>query len=353
MSDTLIGLVSQYSPSGSERGAVEWLVERMKSLGYDEAYIDKSGNAVGVMGQGPKQVILLGHIDTVPGEIEVRVETVGATGQSPTLYGRGSVDAKGPLACFADAVAQVGKKEGWQFVVIGAIEEERNSEGARFVVDQYKPDFAIIGEPNHWDRVALGYKGSAWANVIVKRQQTHTASGEETAAEIAVDLWLKIKANVNLYNEDKKKIFDQLLLTLRGIDSDQDGFEQQATLKVGVRLPVEVSPHDWYARLNEIVKEEALIEPTGFAIPAWGCEKNTALVRAFLSGIRSQGGEPRFVYKTGTADLNIVAPVWKCPAVVYGPGDSALDHTPNEHLSLDEYKQSVDVLAQALTHLTK
>jgi LysW-gamma-L-lysine carboxypeptidase len=344
--ETLIGLVSQYSPSGSERGAVLWLVERMKSLGYDEAYIDESGNAVGVMGKGPKQVILLGHIDTVPGEISVRVE-------DNILYGRGSVDAKGPLACFTDAVVQVGKKEGWQFVVIGAIEEERNSEGARFVVDQYKPDFAIIGEPNHWDRVALGYKGSAWANVIVKRQQTHTASGEETAAEIAVDLWLKIKAHVNLYNEDKKKIFDQLLLTLRGIDSDQDGFEQQATLKVGVRLPVEVSPEDWYARLNEIVKEDALIEPTGFAIPAWGCEKNTSLVRAFLSGIRSQGGEPRFVYKTGTADLNIVAPVWKCPAVVYGPGDSALDHTPNEHLSLDEYKQSVDVLTQALTHLTK
>jgi LysW-gamma-L-lysine carboxypeptidase len=346
MSDTLIGLVSQYSPSGNERGAVAWLVERMKSLGYDEAYVDEAGNAVGVIGKGTKQVVLLGHIDTVPGEISVSVE-------GNILYGRGSVDAKGPLACFADAVAQVGKKDGWQFVVIGAIEEERNSEGARFVVDQYKPDFAIIGEPNHWDRVALGYKGSAWANVIVKREQSHTASGEETAAEIAVDLWLKIKTYVNSYNEDKKKIFDQLLLTLRGIDSDQDGFEQQATLKVGVRLPVEVSPEDWYGRLNEIVKEEALIEPTGFAIPAWGCEKNTPLVRAFLSGIRSQGGEPRFVYKTGTADLNIVAPVWKCPAVVYGPGDSALDHTPNEHLSLDEYKQSVDVLTQALEHLTK
>lgn len=344
--EILIGLVSQYSPSGDERRAVEWLVGRMKSLGYDQSYIDEAGNAVGIMGEGSKQVILLGHIDTVPGQIAVRVE-------NDILYGRGSVDAKGPLACFADAVARVGKKGDWQFVVIGAVEEERNSEGARFVVDKYKPDFAIIGEPNHWDRVALGYKGSAWANVIVKREQTHTASGEETAAEIAVDLWLKIKAHVNTFNEDKKRVFDQLLLTLRGIDSSQDGFEQQATLKVGVRLPVEVSPEDWYVRLKEIVKEEALIEPTGFAIPAYSCEKNTPLVRAFLSGIRSQGGEPRFVYKTGTADLNIVAPVWKCPAVVYGPGDSALDHTPNEHISLDEYQKSVDVLSKALEHLVK
>ncbi|MBV5347232.1 M20/M25/M40 family metallo-hydrolase, partial [bacterium] len=153
--ETLVGLVSQYSPSGQERGAVEWLVTRMKSLGYDDAFVDEAGNAVGVMGNGSKQVVLLGHIDTVPGEIPVRVD-------DGILYGRGSVDAKGPLASFVDAVAKVGAKDGWQFVVIGAVEEERNSEGARFVATQYKPDFAIIGEPNQWDRMALGYKGSAW-----------------------------------------------------------------------------------------------------------------------------------------------------------------------------------------------
>jgi LysW-gamma-L-lysine carboxypeptidase len=322
----------------------------MKSLGYDESFIDEAGNAVGMMGNGEKQVVLLGHIDTVHGEISVREE-------NGILYGRGCVDAKGALACFVDAVAKVGVKAGWQFIVIGAVEEERDSEGARFVVNQYKPNFAIIGEPNHWDRIALGYKGSAWANVIVKRAQNHTASGEETAAEVAVNIWLKIKEYVNLFNEDKKKIFDQLLLTLRGIDSSQDGFEQTATLKIGVRLPVEVSPEDWYAKLNEIISDSHLkgdchLERTGFAIPAWGCEKNTPLVRAFLSGIRSQGGEPRFVYKTGTADLNIVAPVWKCPAVVYGPGDSTLDHTPNEHIELEEYAKAVIVLCETLKKLT-
>ena len=343
--ETLIGLVSQYSPSGQERGAVEWLVARMKSLGYDNAYMDEAGNAVGLMGHGPKQVILLGHIDTVPGEIIVERDT-------SSLYGRGSIDAKGPLACFVDAVAQVGVIDEWQFVVIGAVEEERDSQGARFVATQYKPDFAIIGEPNHWDRIALGYKGSAWANVTVKRGQIHTASGEQTAAEAAVDIWLKIKSCVHSFNADKQKVFDKLLLTLRGMDSGSNDFEQWARLKVGVRLPVDVSPDDWYGKLSEIA-EDAKVERTGFSIPAWRCEKNTQLVRAFLKGIRSQGGEPRFIYKTGTADLNIVAPVWKCPSLVYGPGDSALDHTPHEYIELEEYKKAVDVLSEALKGLVK
>ena len=343
--ETIVGLVSQYSPSGQEYNAVEWLVARMKSLGYDDAFIDDAGNAVGVIGKGPKQVMLLGHIDTVPGEIKVERD-------GNLLYGRGSVDAKGPLASFVDAVAKTGVKEGWQFVVIGAVEEERDSEGARFLVDQYQPDFAIIGEPNQWERVALGYKGSAWATITVKRGQAHTASGDETAAEAAVETWLKLKAYVDMFNADKQKVFDKLLLTLRGMDSDSNDFEQWARLKVGVRLPVDVSPEDWYGRLADIVGE-AEVERIGFPVPAWGCEKNTALVRAFLSGIRSQLGEPRFVYKTGTADLNIVGPVWKCPAVVYGPGDSSLDHTPNEHIDLNDYAKAVNVLHSVLIKLAE
>ena len=354
--ETLVGLVSQYSPSGQERGAVDWLVARMKSLGYTSAFVDEAGNAVGVMGSGPRQMVLLGHIDTVPGEIMVDLTPdPSPTGRGELLYGRGAVDAKGPLACFVDAVARVGAKDGWQFVVIGAVEEERDSEGARYVVDQYKPDFAIIGEPNHWDRVALGYKGSAWAQVTVRRGQAHTASGEETAAEAAIAVWLKIKAFVDSFNADKSKVFDQLLLTLRGMDSDSNEFEQWAKLRVGVRLPVEVSPEDWCEILNKTLTVSETIrvsvERVGFPVSAWKCEKNSPLVRAFLSGIRTQGGEPRFVYKTGTADLNIVAPVWGCPAVVYGPGDSSLDHTPNEHIDVEDYRKAVAVLADVLARL--
>ena len=342
---TLIGLVSEYSPSGQERGAVEWLVARMKALGYPNAFIDGAGNAVGIMGDGPKQIVLLGHIDTVPGEISVH-EDNGA------LYGRGSVDAKGPLACFVDAVAHVGAVDGWQLIVIGAVEEERNSEGARFVVDQYKPDFSIIGEPNRWDRIALGYKGSAWANVTVRREQMHTASGEETACEFAIGVWLKIKAYANsLIKISKKRSINYCLHCAVWILTTND-FEQWARLKIGVRLPMDVSPKDWYAKLNEIA-DGAIVEPMGFAIPAWKCEKNTPLVRAFLNGIRSQGGEPRFVYKTGTADLNIVAPIWKCPSLVYGSGDLNLDHTPNEHIELEEYSKAVNVLCEALKKLVR
>jgi LysW-gamma-L-lysine carboxypeptidase len=49
--------------------------------------------------------------------------------------------------------------------------------------------------------------------------------------------------------------------------------------------------------------------------------------------------------------MNIAGPAWRCPIVAYGPGDSSLDHTPNEHLDLAEYERAINVLAQVLKEI--
>ena len=49
--------------------------------------------------------------------------------------------------------------------------------------------------------------------------------------------------------------------------------------------------------------------------------------------------------------MNVAGQAWSCPIVAYGPGDSALDHTPNEHLDLAEYHQAMAILSRVLTLL--
>ncbi|MDX1383268.1 MAG: M20/M25/M40 family metallo-hydrolase, partial [Thermoanaerobaculia bacterium] len=123
--ELLEGLVSIPSVSEHEADAVAWLVARMAASGFDRAFADPAGNAVGEMGpdDAERTVVLLGHIDTVPGDIEVRTVD-GPNG--PRLYGRGTVDAKGPLACFVAATARLGsdfaREHGIRFVVVGAVE---------------------------------------------------------------------------------------------------------------------------------------------------------------------------------------------------------------------------------------
>ena len=343
MSETLTGLVAAYSPSGAEGAAVRFLVERMRALGYDKAFVDPAGNAVGVLGRGPRQIVLLGHIDTVPGEIAPRVE-------GDDFYGRGSVDAKGPLATFTDAAAAAGARPGWQVVVIGAVGEEADSPGARYVKDVYRPEMALIGEPSRWDRVTLGYKGSAWVELTWQQAVGHTAGNALPVCERAVTGWQQLVDWANLYNEERQGAFEQLLISLRGISSGDDGFMDWAKLKVNARLPVGLSPQDFVAQVCQRLPE-AQVKELGYSIAAHRAERNTPLVRALLDGIRGEGGKPGFVLKTGTADMNVVAPLWQCPIAAYGPGDSNLDHAPNEHISLSEYAAAVRVLTRALARM--
>ena len=49
--------------------------------------------------------------------------------------------------------------------------------------------------------------------------------------------------------------------------------------------------------------------------------------------------------------MNVVGVAWTCPIVAYGPGDSSLDHTPEERQSLAEYVQAVATLTYVIEYL--
>lgn len=349
--DLLEGLVRIYSPAYQEHAAVEYLVAQMQGLGL-RAFRDEAGSAVGIVGDGPREIVLLGHIDTAKGIVEVR-RAPAPGGDATRLYGRGSVDAKGPLCAFACAAAQVGARPGWRIVVVGAVEEEcPTSKGAHYAKTQYRPTLAVVGEPSGWDRVTLGYKGSLWVDYGLRRPMAHSAAQQKSAAEDAVEFWLKVKGYADELNRDKTRVFDRLDPTLRNLHSEDDGLYEEARLSIGLRLPVGVGVPELERWICEVAGPEPSIR-FSTETPAFRAEKNTALVRAFLAAIRDQGGQPGFSVKTGTSDMNILGPYWGCPIVTYGPGDSTLDHTPDEHLDLAEYEKSIGVLAEVLKSLTE
>lgn len=338
----LEGIVGIYSPSHQEAEAVAYLVDWMQANGY-AAYADEAGNALGSRGDGPNEIVLLGHIDTVPGFIDVRRD-------GDLLYARGAVDAKGPLACFAAAGAQFAPPPGWRVTVIGAVGEESRSHGAEALRGRRPPQALVIGEPSKWDHITLGFKGSLWVDYRVQVSMAHTASGLESAPEAAVRFWNTLSAWCESVNPPGQGPFYRLTPTLRGMQSASDGFTESASLHIGIRLPPAVSPEDLVARLHEL-KGAGALEITD-PLPAYRAEKNTPLVRAFLASVRKAGGSPVFSLKTGTSDMNILAPIWDCPTVAYGPGDSTLDHTPDEHISIAEYLKSIQVLHSVLNQMT-
>src|SRR6266540_1918462 len=115
--DLLMALVREYSPSGHEAGAVRRFIEAARSLGLT-ANADAAGNGIARLGSGPPSVMFLGHIDTVEGELPIRLD-------GRRLYGRGACDAKGALAA---ALVAAHRHDGpGEIVIVAAVGEEHDS----------------------------------------------------------------------------------------------------------------------------------------------------------------------------------------------------------------------------------
>jgi LysW-gamma-L-lysine carboxypeptidase len=346
--DLLRGLVEIPSTSRYEGEAVEWLVARMTERGF-RATVDDAGNAVGEIGEGPTRVVLLGHIDTVPGEIPVRIE-------GDELVGRGAVDAKGPLAAFVAAATT--RIAGVRVTVVGAVEEESpTSAGARYRATLAAPDWCVIGEPSGWDAVTVAYKGRLALRVALSRSARHGAAPGMTCSEEALALWSTVRAAADR-RTGATDGFARLDCRLEGMGGGtSDGLVERAELRVGYRIPPGITTAELEAELRTIAAEhvgeaDIEIERIGAEEPA-RTPRTTPLARAFVGAIADAGGRATFKVKSGTSDMNVLAPAWGCPMVAYGPGDSRYDHTPMERLSLADYERSIKVLKSVLTRARK
>ena len=331
------------SLSGKEHRLALFLVKTMNEFGM-EAYIDAAGNAVGIkegpQPKGENDLVLLGHMDTVPGLVDVRRE-------GDLLFGRGAVDAKGPLAAFVLAARELEPPPGARIVVVGAVEEESTtSRGARHAVDCFKPTACIVGEPSGWEGVTLGYKGRLLAFVSCEQEVEHTAGPGSSAPAVLVSWWNRLKAYADDFNKGANALFDSLLPSLRNFGRECDGLMERAFIEVALRLPPGIEMTGLQEHLHSL--DPSLEFSFRGCEPAYEGDRSSHLARSFISAIREQGARPRLKYKTGTSDMNVVGPRWRCPILAYGPGDSRLDHTPQEHISIKEFLKGVEVLKAAI-----
>lgn len=338
-----VGLIRQMldipSRSYSEAAIARYLVDAMNSMGF-EASIDEAGNATGVLrlGAGPT-VLLLGHMDTAPGLVRVRSE-------NGRLYGRGAVDAKGPLATMICAAAGAADYSG-TIVVVGAVEEETpGSRGAVAVRDSYQlPDAVIIGEPSGWSSVVVGYKGKLDIRYRVERPSTHPTNPAPKADELAVECWNTVR---HLIGPDATHTsFDQAGLTLVSMSGDI----AEAEVDITVRTPIGFDTARLLQQLRERCPEGTLTVLNN--VQACLVDRRNPVVLSLCNGIRAQRGQPVLKMRAGTSDMNTLAESWDVPMATYGPGDNALDHSDDEHLILSDYLRGIAALRAAITELSQ
>lgn len=342
--DLLQGLVGIYSPTGQTEKVTQYLIKSAERLGL-KTTVDAAQNIRMSGGSGPKHLMFLCHTDTVPGELKVHQE-------GPFLHGRGAVDAKGCLACAMLVASRFRESTKGKVEVVAVVDEEGPSKGVREILKGDKAHLIIVGEPSGWDAITIGYKGALRLKAHMKTPKNHSGLMSQNSAEACIELWSTLEAYCVQESESAggHGVFEMVSPTLLSINSSDDGVNMTTDMVIDVRFPPGFDVEKFRAFID-MNRSGIVIEYTEEE-PAVVVEKNNELVKAMLWAIRRQEGEPSFKKKTGTADMNITAATWKdVPIIAYGPGDSSLDHTPEERIDVREYRQAIEVLKDAVERI--
>jgi LysW-gamma-L-lysine carboxypeptidase len=373
-------LVAIPSTTGEEAAAAERLAAFFRSHGR-EVWLDDVGN---VRAPADDSVLLTSHIDTVPGDVPTCLtddeatltdaETVvndadtvaSGTGamqrdlptdgidlddENAVLWGRGSVDATGPLATMAVAAVETGVS------FVGVVGEETNSRGAHHLVaDRDAPDVVINGEPSGWSALTLGYRGFVAATYEVATEAAHSSLPDLNAVEHATAWVQDVKAAFDSplgpgASGRDASVFESVTVKPVMVDAGTEpgGNAVTATVDCQFRIPPGTDADEIEATVDAVTNR-GVVE-FGDAIPPHIASPRSELGRVFRTAIRQAGGDPSLLRKTGTADANLYDAAWNCPVATYGPGDSTLDHSPDEHLVLADYDRAIAVLESVASDL--
>jgi LysW-gamma-L-lysine carboxypeptidase len=357
----LTNLLGIYSPSGKEQDAANFLAVEMKKMGFDVG-IDAIGNVIGVVGEGQPVILLCGHTDTVAGHLPLRIE-------EGKIFARGAVDAKGPLAAMIMAAVEAVKAPGFKgkILVAAVVEEEATSRGVKHLITQgIKADYAVFGEPSGVENVTIGYKGQIQLRIAFRTETGHASTPwlYDNALEKAYELWEQIKnassypsldPSVSPYNA----VTACLVKVAGGRATSVVPFEVEVNLDV--RVPIQFSTDQVFEQITKIITKYQTANPK-VAVKAsvldtvepFEVNKASPLVHVLASSVRKVLNKPAtLLHKTGTGDMNILGKAMNLPIVTYGPGDSHLDHTVEEHIEVNEYLQSIQVYKEMLLKLSE
>lgn len=354
----LTNLLNIYSPSGKEEAISNFLVKEMENLGF-QVKQDKVGNVIGEIGKGKPVILLCGHMDTVKGFIPVRIA-------NNRVYGRGAVDAKAPLAAMIIAVSMLAKEGVSSRILVAAVtDEEGSSKGIKHLIEEgLFADYTIFGEPSGVEKITIGYKGSLRVKITCKTRGGHSAAHwlYENAIEKAFELWKEIK-NFHLSKGKIESRFYSITSCLVEVKGGKatSSVPSKCDLRLDIRVPPQYTSSHVFNAIKKVIKQYQKATPKVSIkvqledqTDPFEADERSHLVRVLARSIRKVKHKHAILLrKTGTGDMNILGRSMKTPIATYGPGDSHLDHTPDESIDIQEYLDSIQVYREAIMQLAK
>jgi acetylornithine deacetylase len=185
-------LVDIDSTTGEERAAGEFLLEHLRSRGWDASPIAVDPHRFNVFArEGATHLptlVFCTHMDAVP-------PFIASSEDGENIYGRGACDAKGIIAAQITAAERL-RAEKVPVGLLFTVGEERDSIGAK-TANPHAPGsrFLIDGEPTD-NKLAIATKGVLNVRLTARGKMAHSAYPEqgESAIEKLLDVVARLRA---------------------------------------------------------------------------------------------------------------------------------------------------------------
>lgn len=355
----LAQLIRFPSISPKDAGCQEFMIQFLEEVGFSCQRMnnDPVANFFATYGTSGPLLVFAGHTDVVPvGEMEQwHTQPFELTEKNGMLYGRGTADMKGSLACmlhlarrFTQTYPDFPGRLG--FLITSGEEGDDYDLGTPYVMKELNKqgihiDYCIVGEPSSTkhvgDVIRIGRRGSLSAKITLHGKQGHVAYPQlalnpihqisPALSKLAATVW-----------DMGNAYFPPTSMQITHINSGSHAsniIPGLLTLHLNFRFSTEQTQFSLKEKVSAIFKEYALTPDIEWRLSGEPfLTAKGALIDSVQHVIKKQTGlNTELSTSGGTSDGRFIAP-YGVEVIELGPVNASI-HQVNECIALNELEQ--------------
>ncbi len=366
----LIALESD-SMQGHEAAVGAYLVQFFRKAGISVTIQPCSETRFNVIAEIPgrrndRTILYSGHIDTVP-----LGETAGwttsplcASIRNGRMYGRGSCDMKGSVACSMSAAEYLAQRQivppaTLRFVY--DIDEENTNLGLKtYLRDPQAADLIIVGEPTSL-RLAVGHRGVMAFTVTIRGKSAHVGQAElgKNAIYASTKAIEQIQRLNAVLQQQEQPYLGKPSIHVTQIASGEkvNVIPDQATIRIDRRLIYGETPQVCTEQLAAIL--ENVQQQTGCkyslsittSCPPGLSSPELPVIQAIAKVLKQNTQCAEAVAFGASCEAGMLQEALHAPVVILGPGSIQQAHQLDEFIALEQLHKGTEIYLQLFTNL--
>lgn len=379
LTQELVRIPSVYrpgEPDGNEEKVAHFVADYLRNIGIEvhvEEVVPGRPNVIGIVDSGKpgKTLLFEGHTDVVTegDAASWNYDPFGAEIIGGKMYGRGTNDTKGNLACMITAVQSIledGDDFRGKIILCIPVDEEGMMIGIKHFIEQGWADGvdgAIICEPQE-NQICIAQRGAMRLKITVHGKMAHGAiswSGVNPnwrMAKIITALEQLEKEEQEMHGDHEFLRFPSITPTILQAPVTGDAQINVIPEKCMTTLDIRTVPsqdHDVLLEKIEGIFRRLKAEDPDFHAelevlenrPATETDRNEPIVRAVHQAVEQVlEKEPVYNGVVGATDGTFLH-VHGVPIVTIGAGDREIPHQVNEYVDVKELGETTEIYRQA------